>query len=199
MSTKPGATTQPSASMVWVAADAPSRPTAVIRPSRTPTSAENAGRPEPSMTVPPRTRRSSSGMREALLVTLLERVDTRRVLADDLALARVRQVLDVLEQLVDHPRILRVGVRKVAGPDEVVLAREVGHRPHRSLSRIEADDAVPPEVLARSEAQLRGKCPLVGLEELVEAVHPVRDPTAAALQHQHLEVGVPFEDAAVHE
>ena len=42
-------------------------------------------------------------------------------------------------QLVDDAGILRVAVREVAGPDEVVRAREVGHRAHRALARVEAD------------------------------------------------------------
>src|SRR6188472_2985535 len=134
MSTKPGATTQPSASIVPVAATSPSRPTAATRPSRTPMSAVYAGRPEPSTTEPPRTTRSSSGIGNTLLVLVLDAVDARRVRADDLALPLRRQVLDALHELVDHTRVLGVGVREVAGPDEVVLAREIGHRAHRALA-----------------------------------------------------------------
>src|SRR3989442_15605761 len=113
--------------MVWAAAGSPSRPTAATRPSRTATSAVNAGSPGPSTTVPPRTRRSRSGMKDALLVAVLDLVDAGRVLADDLAPARLRQVLHVLQQFVDHARVLGVGVGEVAGPDQVVLAGEVGH------------------------------------------------------------------------
>src|SRR5215213_11023784 len=162
MSTKPGATTQPSASIVSVAAASRSRPTATTRPSRTPTSAVYAGSPVPSTTVPPRTRRSSSGMRDhvrfgAALVAVVDAIDARRVGADDLALPLGRQLSDALHELVDHAGILGVGVREVAGPDQVVLAREVGHRAHRALAGIEADHAVAPEVLARREAERRGE------------------------------------------
>src|SRR6478752_3832942 len=178
MSTKPGATTQPSASMVCVATASPSRPIATTRPSRTPTSAVYAGNPDPSTTVPPRTSRSSSGMHvlclsSAQLVLVLDAVDARRVRADDLALPLRGEVLDPLHELVDDPRVLGVGVREVARPDEVVLAREVGHRAHRALTRIEADHAVAAEVLARREAERRAERPVVRLEELVEAIHPV--------------------------
>src|SRR5215203_3234218 len=203
MSTKPGATTHPSASIVFVAATSPRRPTAATRPSRTPTSAVYAGRPDPSTTVPPRTSRSRSGVDTArcgtALVEVLDSVDARRVGADDLALPLVGQILDPLHELVDDARILGVGVREVARPDEIVLAGEVGHRAHRPLTRIEADHAVASEVLARREAERCSERPVVRLEELVEAVHPVRDPTAAALEHEHLEVGVALEDTAVHQ
>src|ERR1700738_806176 len=101
MSTNPGATTQPSASTVCVAAALPSRPAGAIRPPRTATSAVNAGNPEPSTTVPPRTRRSRSGTRRTLLVAVLDLVDACRVLTDDLALARFRQVLHVLQEVAE--------------------------------------------------------------------------------------------------
>src|SRR5689334_1880607 len=204
MSTKPGATTHPSALMVRVAVACPRRPTATTRPSRTPTSAVYAGSPEPSTTVPPRTSTSSSGMhvlllRRALLVLVLDAVDARGVRTDDLALPFGGEVLDPFHELVDDAGVLGVGVREVARPDQVVLAGEVRHRTHRALAGIEADHAVAAEVLARCEAERRGERPVVGLEELVEAVHPVRDPAAAALEHQHPQLGVALEHAAVHE
>src|SRR5689334_728163 len=98
MSTNPGATTQPSASIVRDAATSPSRPTAATRPLRTPTSAVYAGSPEPSTTVPPRRSRSSSGIGEPALVStalvlVLDAVDARGVGADDLALPLRGQVL----------------------------------------------------------------------------------------------------------
>src|SRR5215207_6151731 len=204
MSTNPGATTHPLASMVRVAAASPSRPTAATRPSRTPTSAVYAGSPEPSTTVPPRTSRSSSGTGETALfgtvvVLVFDAVDPCRVRTDDLALSLRWDVLDALHELVDHARVLGVGVREVARPDEVVLAREVGHRAHGALAGVEADHTVAPEVLARREAERRREGPVVRLEELVEAVHPVRDPAAAALEHEHLQLRMPLEHAAVHE
>src|SRR5512143_1209941 len=102
MSTKPGATTQPSASIVSSAAVSPRRPTATTWPSRTPMSAVYAGSPDPSTTVPPRTSRSSSGMRDALcsalLVLVFDPVDARGVGADDLALPLGGEVLDPLQE-----------------------------------------------------------------------------------------------------
>src|SRR5579883_2837931 len=59
MSTKPGATTSPPASMVRAAGSSVG-PIEAMRPSRTPTSARRAGPPVPSTTVPPRMRRSST-------------------------------------------------------------------------------------------------------------------------------------------
>ncbi len=58
MSTHPGVTSRPSASMVWRAAAPPRSPTSVMRPSSTATSAVRAGAPVPSTTVPPVTTRS---------------------------------------------------------------------------------------------------------------------------------------------
>src|SRR4051812_16465932 len=173
MSTKPGATTLPSASITRPARVLPRRPIPTMRPSRTPTSAVNAGRPDPSTTVPPRIRTSSSGTRgtvhlDAVLVALLDAVHLRRVRTHDLALLLGGQLRDVFEELVDDPGELRVGVWEVAGPDEVVLARELGHRAHRALTGIEADHAIAPEVLARCQFERRGERPVVGLEELVE-------------------------------
>src|SRR5436190_23875087 len=106
MSTKPGATTLPSASITRPARVLPRRPIAAMRPSRTPTSAVNAGRPDPSTTVPPRMRTSSSGTRgalrsEAVFVALLDAIHVRRVRTHDLALLFRGQVRDVLEELVD--------------------------------------------------------------------------------------------------
>src|SRR6478752_5835948 len=59
MSTNPGVTSRPSASTVR-SAEPSTRPTSVITPSRTPTSAVRAGAPVPSTTVPPRITRSWS-------------------------------------------------------------------------------------------------------------------------------------------
>src|SRR5581483_9762082 len=186
MSTKPGATTQPSASTTC-AARSVTRPTATILSSRTAMSAVYAGNPLPSTTVAACSSRSRSAMHDAPGVPVFDLVDARRVRAQDLAPLRCGKMFDALHQLVDDTRVLRVGVREVARPDQVVLAGEIGHRAHRPLAGIEADDAVAPEVLARREAQPRRERPFVGLEELVEAVHPVRDPPTTAFEHEYLE------------
>src|SRR4051794_27736858 len=117
MSTNPGATTQPSAWMVRLALVCCRRPTAATRPSLTPTSAVYAGSPEPSTTVPPQISRSSSGMGGARVVVIPDSIDAGRVLAEDLALLRCREVLDVFEQFVDDSWVLGVRMRKVARPD----------------------------------------------------------------------------------
>src|SRR3954452_21709854 len=59
MSTRPGVTRRPSASSSWTAGPS-TRPTAVITPSVTATSAVRASAPVPSTTVPPRMIRSWS-------------------------------------------------------------------------------------------------------------------------------------------
>ncbi len=61
-SMNPGATTSPRASTTRAAGSAPSAPTAVMRPPLTATSAARRGPPVPSMTVPPRSRRSTGGI-----------------------------------------------------------------------------------------------------------------------------------------
>src|SRR5438132_5710108 len=62
MSTKPGATTRPVASMVRPASSSTS-PTATMRPSRMPMSALRRGAPVPSTTLPPMMRQSSMATR----------------------------------------------------------------------------------------------------------------------------------------
>src|SRR5260221_10584236 len=71
---KPGATTRPPASMVFLAG-ARMRPISVILPAVMPTSAERAGAPGPSTTLPPLMRRSSmtrlSGQNTAMKVAII--------------------------------------------------------------------------------------------------------------------------------
>src|SRR5260221_11998171 len=71
---KPGATTRPPASMVFLAG-ARMRPISVILPAVMPTSAERAGAPVPSTTLPPLMRRSSmtrlSGQNTAMKVAII--------------------------------------------------------------------------------------------------------------------------------
>src|ERR1700722_14785536 len=62
MSTKPGATINPEASITRFASDARSRPSAAIRPSFTATSPLNRGLRRPSKTVPPLIMTSNSAM-----------------------------------------------------------------------------------------------------------------------------------------
>src|SRR5258708_35054763 len=71
---KPGATTRPPASMVFLAGGR-MRPISVILPAVMPTSAERAGAPVPSTTLPPLMRRSSmtrlSGQNTAMKVAII--------------------------------------------------------------------------------------------------------------------------------
>src|SRR5437660_2596334 len=60
MSTKPGATTRPVASMTSDASPSTDRPTAAITPSLIATSPTNVGRPVPSTMVPPVIFRSNT-------------------------------------------------------------------------------------------------------------------------------------------
>src|SRR5258705_419521 len=136
--------------------------------------------PVQSTTVPPRMRRSRSATADRVRAVHLERVRSEE--------QRTRvgvHVIRRLAQLVDHTRILRVAVREVARPYEAVGADDRGQHLRRDLARIEADPALPLEVFARRERQAAGRPP-VALEELVEPVHPVRDPTAAALEDRDL-------------
>ena len=110
----------------------------------------------------------------------------------------VGQVVVVLAQLVDHAGVLGVAVREVGRPDEAVGADERAERARRALAGVEADPALPPEVLLGVQRHRR-RGPAVALLELVEAVHPVGDPAAAALEHRDLEARVPLEHAAVDE
>src|SRR3954463_4128703 len=158
----------PSASMTRVARSS-TRPTAAIFPSRMATSAVRAGAPVPSTTVPPRITRSNGDV-----------IHLTRVEAVQRATVCVGQVVVVLSQLVDHAGVLRVVVREVRGPDHPVGADQRSEHPRRALTRIEADPALPLEVLLGGE---RHRCggPVVALLELVEAVHPVGDPPTTAL------------------
>ncbi len=108
------------------------------------------------------------------------------------------EVAVVLAQLVDDPGVLRVAVREVGRPDEPVGAGERAEQPRGAFPGVEADPALPPEVLLGGQGHPGGG-PAVALLELAEAVHPVGDPPAAALQDDHLQVRVPLEHPAVGE
>ena len=108
------------------------------------------------------------------------------------------EVAVALAQLVHDARVLRVAVGEVRRPDEPVGARERAQHPHGPFAGVEADPALPPEVLLGGQRQV-GCRPPVALLELAEPVHPVRDPPAPALQDDHLQVRVPFEHTAIGE
>ena len=107
--------------------------------------------------------------------------------------------LGVLAQLVDDAGILRVAVREVGGPHEAVRCRRAARAPARCVS--------PGSKLIQhwrwkyslGVSDSGGRRPAVALEELVEPVHPVRDPAAAALEHDDLQLREAFEHAAVDE
>src|SRR3954466_9011557 len=129
MSTKPGVTSNPSASIVRAASSAMA-PISVMRPSRTPTSAVRAGAPVPSTTLPPRIRRSS-----------VEAIERARVEPVERLALRLGQAVVVLAQLVDHAGVLRVVVREVRRPDVAVDADQGRERTGRALAGVEADPA----------------------------------------------------------
>src|SRR3954454_16038389 len=91
MSTKPGATTAPSAS-ISRAPRPPTRPTSVIRPPVIAMSAVRRGPPVPSTTVPPRITTSCSGMGRTFQV---QYTDTAKLAGE-----RLRRVVP------DHARAL---------------------------------------------------------------------------------------------
>src|SRR3954467_11219139 len=115
-------------------------PTAAIFPSRIATSAVRGGAPVPSTTVPPRIRRSKC---DVIHLTRVEPVQRATVC--------VGQVVVVLSQLVDHTGILGVVVREVRRPDHPVDADQGSEHPRGALTGIEADPALPFEVLLGAE------------------------------------------------
>src|SRR5688572_21021958 len=119
MSTKPGVTRSPSASMVRAAVPAgrsgPS-PTATITPPRTATSAGRAGAPVPSSTAPPFTSRSKSVTWFPLWSRLVRAVP-----------AECGQDLGG-EEALGGAGLVAVGPEGGAGDDEALDA-EVGQRP----------------------------------------------------------------------
>src|SRR5688572_1128688 len=98
MSTKPGVTSRPSASMTRVASPV-TGPTTTMTPSFTATSAVRAGAPVPSMTVPLRTIRSNSWL--AMGRSLLQ-------CGQDLA----------GDEPLGHPHVVGVGTEGRPGDDE---------------------------------------------------------------------------------
>src|SRR5215213_187354 len=156
-----------------------------MRPSRIATSAVRAGAPVPSTTVPPRIRRSHCDV-----------IEVARVEPVQGATVTFGKVVVVLSELVEHAGVLRVVVGKVRRPDQAIRTDQRTEHPRRTFPGIEADPALPLEVLLGTEGHRRGG-PVVALFELVEAVHPVGDPTATALEHGHLQSGMTLEHAAV--
>src|SRR3954451_12367717 len=101
MSTKPGVTSAPSASMVRRAAPS-TAPTSVTRPSVIATSAVRAGAPVPSTTVPPRITRSCTSCP-------LQAFDDRHVglaptLAHGLQAVAAARALELVEHRRHQPR-----------------------------------------------------------------------------------------------
>src|SRR5688500_12399425 len=116
MSTNPGVTSAPSASIVRFAAPSPC-PTATIVPPAIATSAVRAGPPVPSMTVPPRTTRScmaglSADLRHERIEIDRAEADTICQLLRDLALFGGHVVVRERDRHRDpqhRVRFLRVG------------------------------------------------------------------------------------------
>ena len=124
-------------------------------------------------------------------------VERERALAGDRLLLRGGQRLQRLGQLVGHPGELGVGVRIVRRPHDAVGAAERrvgGERQHR-LVGVEADPALPAEVLRRRQLQARD-VPRELDRMVVEAFQPRHQPTAVRLEEEELGVGEPLGDAA---
>src|SRR5262245_45279173 len=111
MSMKPGATTQPVASLVRTARAATS-PTATIRSPRMATSPGAPGAPLPSTTVPPRIRRSQS-------------IGPRDVVVQDEVPCRLRQRGRVLAQHVLRPGPGGVAVREIVRPHQAFRVLQI--------------------------------------------------------------------------
>src|SRR3954449_12558464 len=115
-------------------------PTAAMRPSRMATSAVRAGAPVPSTTVPPRIRRSHC---EVIHLARVEPVQGTTV--------GFGKAVVVLPELVDHAGIFRIVVREVRRPDHAIGADQRAEHGRGALPGIEADPALPLEVLLGAE------------------------------------------------
>src|SRR5262245_21188710 len=140
MSTKPGVTRRPSASIVRVASSSIA-PMPATRPSRIATSAVRAVAPVPSTTVPPLMSRSSIVLRR-----VRDAVEVERVEAVERLSRGVGQLVVVLTQLIDHAGVLRVVVREVGRPDVAVDTDQWRERTRGALAGVEADPALALEI-----------------------------------------------------
>lgn len=78
-----------------------------------------------------------------------------------------------------------VGVREVRGPAEAGIAEAIHERgDDGALLRVGRDEALPFEVLLRSEAESHRVIGEVAGEVLFEALEPVRHPAAARLKEE---------------
>ena len=191
MSTKPGVTSKPSASMRSRAALASTRPTSddlSVRDRDVGGTRRRAGAVDDG----------AAGDDEIEIAALTTSTSRPRCAPNNPARASSSMSLGVLAQLVDDTGILRVGVREVGRPRDAIGADQRPQQRRGALAGIEADPALALEVLAGRQRE-RGRRPAVALEELVEPVHPVRDPPAAALEHDHLQLRETLEHAAVGE
>src|SRR5215203_2725882 len=125
MSTKPGATTHPVASMTSVASPSTCSPTATMTPSCIATSPTNPGRPVPSTTMPPVILRSNIPRAYRRGRRIVTRTASGRALdvVVEVELPRVRaqaQCVDLVLALVLHPRLDDVGGEHAAGEQVLV-------------------------------------------------------------------------------
>ena len=84
---------------------------------------------------------------------------------------------------VDGPGKGGVMVRVVAAPDDAVLAHERRQGGQRVFVDLEADGALPGEVLRRAQRHVRAE-PAEGLRLLVQAFEPERGPASGGLQEE---------------
>ena len=93
---------------------------------------------------------------------------------------------------VDRPGEGGVVVRVVAAPDDAVLADEGRQRGQRVLVDLEADGALPGEVLRRAQRHVGAEA-AEGLRLLVQALEPERGPAARGLQEEQAQSRVAFQ------
>ena len=89
-------------------------------------------------------------------------------------------------------------VRVVAAPDDAVLAHEARQCRQRVFVDLEADGALPGEVLRRAQRHVRAE-PAEGLRLLVEAFEPEGGPASRGLQEEEPEPRVVFQGPERHE
>src|SRR5579875_2387051 len=143
---------------------------------------------------------SSMRMGSSLLLLVLppaassaDPVEGDGALGGDHALLLEAEAVEGLAQLLGHAGELGVGVRVVAGPDDAIGTDEgrLGGGLQHGLVRVEADPALPTEVLRGEQRQVR-HLPLELAAVMVEALEPRHEPAAIGLQEDELGPGEPL-------
>src|SRR5262249_14193228 len=146
ISTNPGVTTFPVASIV-VGASPASSAMAVIRPLAIPMSARWRGAPVPSTTSPPRMMTSN------IAILLAEGVQGPAVIPEKLLFQSI--VEWQLQQALDGKRPFGVGVREIGREDDVVIQAERLQALGAVFVGFDRDVALTAEILGRLHLELR--------------------------------------------